>query len=517
MLRMTGRECANLFPTAGSIPDLTTSKQILRNSRTLLPPPRSRSPMKTTLGSSPRRQSSMAPRAVSSAVSSPARAASHSAVARRLDFEQEESSLQETPALSGSGRRSNRRSDIYAIELSPTHSLPEESLIQQEIAANEAADLNDVTEQSFVAQIGDETITGEETGVEATLGDEEESEIVPTPVKEPAKRGRKRKSDVMEPAVEEQPPSAKSRKRGANLAPVTEAKKKDRKVAPAPTGESRRSKRTSDMAQPEESNLDTSVDVQEDTSEQIDEPPVAPKRRGRPPTVKPATAIEKGKGKAAPAKAGKSISPSEKEDPVFKKPSKPAAKPVAKPSAKPKSKPEAQIDGKAAQIPGTEPGKPVDAYGNPLSKADIERMSTASTGSRYGRGRHLSVYREMDPDAVARVGRTGRHRVAPIDFWKNDRITYNHDGSMASIVKAPDVEPEPRAYKGTSKKGKKRMLTAVEEEEIELDPWEAGEGVLTGNYKGFDRATNFASKEIMTDRGKSQFSKTMEMDVLTIF
>ncbi|KAF2129105.1 hypothetical protein P153DRAFT_367380 [Dothidotthia symphoricarpi CBS 119687] len=489
----TGSESMDIQES--SIPDLTTSKQILRNNRTLLPPPRARSPMKTTLGSSPRRQSSMAPRASSVGLSSPVRATSHSAVARRLDFEQDESSLQETPALSGSGQRRNRPSDIYAIEQSPTHSLPEESLLQEEIAANEAAaDTDDATVESFFAQIGDETITGTEAEVEVSPEIEEEVEVVPTPVKQPAKRGRKRKSDALEPATVEEPQSAKSRKRGANPAQVTEPQKKSKKTAPAPAEKPRRSKRTSDITELEQSNLDDSTIAVEDASEQVEEPPVAPKRRGRPPKAKPAAVVEKEKKKeiVAPAKVNKNASSSEKENPVFKKP--------AKPTAKPKSKPDAQTTEKAPQAAGIEPGKAVDAYGNPLSKADIDRMSTASTGSRYGRGRHLSVYREMDPEAVARVGRTGRHRVNPIDFWKNDRITYNTDGSMASIVKAPDAEPGHKTYKSTTKKGKKRMLTAVEEEEIELDAWEAGEGILTGNYKGFDRTTNFASKEVMTDR-----------------
>lgn len=218
---------------------------------------------------------------------------------------------------------------------------------------------------------------------------------------------------------------------------------------------------------------------------------MAPKRRGRPPKAQKEQSAET----AAPAKATKKavVEPAAKEkkkekaEPVFKKPTKPIAKPKEKPVIKGK-----ENVGTMDKVSKDEAGRPVDAYGNPLSKADIEQMSTTSVGSRYGRGRHLSVFREMEPDAIARVGRTGRHRVAPIDFWKNDRINYNHDGSMQTIVKAPSPEPAQRPSTTTSKKGKKKVLV-VDEEEVELDPWEEDDGFLTGNYKDFDPANEFTS------------------------
>ncbi|KAF2633520.1 hypothetical protein BU25DRAFT_405399 [Macroventuria anomochaeta] len=482
-----------------SIPNITTSAAILRNNRTLLPPPRSRSPMKTALGSSPRRQSSMAPRGSSIGPSSPIRTTSHPAVARRLDFEEEEDpSLQETPALSGSRQRRGKRNDIYTLERSPSrpHSaVLEESELQEEITANnnEEDELPVMTEieESFIAHIGDDTVTGADA-VESLMEEETqvEEEVVPEPVQEPAKRGKKRKSDQAASVEEVSPKPTKARKRGTAAAQATEPAKKARKAATAPVAPTRRSKRVSDITEQEPSILEASgVDESAvaDASEQIEEAPVASKRRRRPPKAQKDAEVEP----AAPAKTTKKAAAKdatkEKSEPVFKKPTKPVAKPKEKPAPKGKENEKA-----TDKVSKDEAGRPVDAYGNPLSKADIEQMSITSVGSRYGRGRHLSVFREMEPEAVARVGRTGRHRVAPIDFWKNDRINYNHDGSMQTIVKAPSPEPVQRTST-YYKKGKKKTLAAVEEEEVELDPWEEDDGFLTGNYKDFDPANEFTS------------------------
>ena len=436
----------------------------------------------------------MAPRGSSVGLSSPIRATSHPVVARRLDFqeeeeeEEEEPSLQETPALSGSGQR--RRNDVYTLERSPSrpHSVVmEESELQAEINANndEENELPTLTEteESFVAQIGDDTITGADA-VESFPQEDTQAEMeeVPEPVKEPVKKGRKRKSDQTAPIEKESPKPTKSRKRGAVASPAPEPTKRGKRAAPA--APARRSKRVSDITEQEPSIIE---------SEQGKEAPVVPKRRGRPPKAQKEQSAET----AAPAKATKKavVKPAvkekekekEKAEPVFKKPTKPIAKPKEKPVIKGK-----ENVGTMDKVSKDEAGRPVDAYGNPLSKADIEQMLTTSVGSRYGRGRHLSVFREMEPDAIARVGRTGRHRVAPIDFWKNDRINYNHDGSMQTIVKAPSPEPAQRPSTMTSKKGKKKTLV-VDEEEVELDPWEEDDGFLTGNYKDFDPANEFTS------------------------
>lgn len=434
----------------------------------------------------------MAPRASSIGVSSPARAASHPAVARRLDFEQDESSLQETPALSGSGQRRGKRADVYDIPedgspLPQTSAVLEESFVQEEITANEdSVVFNGVADESSIAQIGNDTINSAEP-IEDFV-DLEESEVTPEPVTEPVKKGRKRKSDVLEPPAEDESSATKPRKRGTAFAHAPEVQRKGKKSAPAPAPASRRSKRVSDIVEQELSALDASSDIPADAA---DDAPVPPKRRGRPPRAKPDVEKEN----TIPSKTMKSAAT--KTDGAFKKPPKPAAKSKEKPTTK--SKADAKLADPAPQMIDAGNGKLVDVHGHPLSKKEIEQMSTTSVGSRYGRGRHLSVFRELEPEAVARVGRTGRHRVAPIDFWKNDRIAYDPSGSMTSIVKNQDTEPERKSYKNSGAKAKKRNLTAIEEEEVELDPWEEEDGVLVGNYRDFDPVTDVTSSDIIED------------------
>lgn len=376
----------------------------------------------------------------------------------------------------------------------------EESELQEEITANHDNDdelpIMTEVEESFVGQIGDDTVMGADAvesflQEETQLDEEEEEEVVPEPVKEPAKRGRKRKSDQAATVEDESPKPTKARKRGTATVQAPEPAKKGKKAVPTPAAPARRSKRVSDITEQELSVLEASVldeSAVDEPPEVAEEAPVAPKRRGRPPKTQKAIGAEPTAPAKTVKKAAAKHAPQHKPEPVFKKPGRPAAKPKEKPASKGKENAES-TDGATKD----DAGRPVDAYGNPLSKADIEQMSTTSVGSRYGRGRHLSVFREMEPEAVARVGRTGRHRVAPIDFWKNDRINYNHDGSMQTIVKAPSPEPIQRTST-YHKKGKKKSLAAVEEEEeVELDPWEEDDGFLTGNYKDFDPANEFTS------------------------
>ncbi|OAL55362.1 cupin domain-containing protein [Pyrenochaeta sp. DS3sAY3a] len=469
---VTGSESMEIQES--SIPDLTTSRQILRNDRTHLPPPLSRSPKKTALGSSPRRQSSMGPRAGSVPLSSPVRETSNP-TARRLKFGKKDKNSQETPTLSGSGARRGFRADVYDIpeDDSPVpqqSTILEDSLLQDEALANEDSVVINHSEDFTLAQIGDTTATEAELIEDSTNLDQ--SEVAPEPVKVPAKRGRKRKSDVLEPAPQVETSATKLRKRTA--AHASQPQKRVGKIAPASTAKARRSQRISDITEQEPSYLDTPEDTSEVPSEPVQEAPVAPKRRGRPPKS------TSGKGEA---------------DAVFKKPSKPVVKPKEKSITK--TKPAAKAKEKSPQTISEHAGKLVDAYGNPLSKEDIEQMSTTSVASRFGRGRHLSVFREMDPESIARVGKTGRHRVAPIDFWKNDRIAYDVDGSMTSVVKNQDVEPERKSTKGSGR-GRKRALAAIEEE-VELDPWEEDEGTLLGNYVDFDRMTGLPTTDVVED------------------
>ena len=151
-------------------------------------------------------------------------------------------------------------------------------------------------------------------------------------------------------------------------------------------------------------------------------------------------------------------------------------------------------------------GELVDVYGHPISKDDLDHMSTTTTGTRSGRGRHLSVFRKWEPGSAATIGRTGRHRVKPINFWANEAVSYDSAGSMRAIVNRVFEEPPPKRIK---KSGRRKMqsklvsLAAEEDDEIGIQPWEEeGEGELKGQfpglYKGYDAANKVSTDKLIT-------------------
>ncbi|KAF2118980.1 kinetochore CENP-C fungal-like protein [Lophiotrema nucula] len=450
---------------------------LLRANRPNLPPPKARSPMKTSLGSSPRRLS-VRPETRSRDTESPARPSSPPAVSRKLDFEQEGSTLQETPGniLSGSGQRRGRPRDPYSIEPSPIRatSAVQEETLQEEITASaindDSAGANGYLEESFAGGIGDDSMAGAEMPME-------ESTIEVEPVK-PTRKPRKRKSDALESDAEEKLPTRKTgRKKDAPAAepPAKKSKKSAPEPTPAAQRRSGRSKRLSELTAEEPSILEeTSKDASELAQDTPEPAPAKPRGRGRPPG-RPKAQVEK----ATPSK-------NEEESPVFKKP-KAVTKAQAKKSAKSDNKEnERQLLS----------GKLVDTLGNPLSKDEIEQMSTTSSTSRFGRGRTLSVFRQLGPDEASRsVGKTGRHRVAPLNFWKNDRVVYKKDGGMESVVVNESIEPPRSKKRGGWQKGRKRGLAPITEDEEELEEWEVSDGVIGGTYRGYDPLNNVSREE----------------------
>ncbi|KAF2736891.1 hypothetical protein EJ04DRAFT_551053 [Polyplosphaeria fusca] len=437
------------------VPSATRTNPLLRSGRTNLPPPaRARSPMKTSLGSSPRR--SVGPKTHT-------REANTLVISRRLDFEQDES-LVETPALSGSGQRRKEHRNIYSIEPSPSRAqsaLLEESL-QEEITQNEDSGLfNGYAEESFAGGVTEDSMGGAEITEDAV--EVEESAVVEEeePAPKPGKRGRKRKSDTLD-ANAEVASAAKARKRGS-------VPKRNQQVSDLskPQGRATRSRQSL------EEDLTPAADVSIDDSEQTEEVPTpAPaKKRGR-----HAAKAKADVQKAVPAKEKEK----DKHNAVFKKPM---------PPAKPKGKMNSKSVDESGEAPVLPNGKLVDTLGNPLSKDEIDQMSVTSTASRFGRGRSLSVFRQIELDEASR-GRTGRHRVAPLNFWKNERAVYDKDGDIQAVIKPEFEEPGPKKH-STKAKGRKRPLKAIEEdEEDDLEEWEREMGVIAGPFKTYDAETN---------------------------
>jgi centromere protein C len=438
--------------------------------------------------------------------SSPIHAASHPAVNRVLDFEQEESVLQNNSALSGSGQHRGSRQSIYDIEQSPSdgEGAAQEEAIFENVDMEDSAMLDGIIEESYDDDVENEANIGADAEVDVEVEETEEpeepeeTEVATEIPKPPAKRGRKRKSEAMEPPIEDDTP--RSRRRGATSAQASKTQKGKKGAAPAEEALPRRSKRVSEIFD-EESSI--SMDVSGASIVAVESPPVVAKRRGR--SLKNKAPVEPVEPVEAPAPAPKKkksskekvqqqekspeepqpIEPEEPEEHVFKKP-----KSVSKPKKKTEPKP-VEKESEQAQ----EAGKLVTVLRKPISKEDMDQMSATSTGTRYGRGRHLSIYRELEPDKVATVGQTGRHRVKPIDFWRNESIAYDWKRDMKVILRKEYEEPPPSKYKS---KGNKRKIAAIEdEEEIELEPWEAQNGTFEGLFRDYDAIAEVASDGLL--------------------
>ncbi|KAF2660210.1 hypothetical protein K491DRAFT_674981 [Lophiostoma macrostomum CBS 122681] len=491
-----------------SVPNLTPGR-LLRGNVPNLPPPKSRSPMKTTLGSSPRRQSSMGPRAQGQDEKSSGsnRAASHPAVSRRLDFEQDESSLQETPALSGSGtRRGRARRDVYELEHSPSQppdSIVEESMVQEDDTINEdSVMINGVAEESFAGVIAEDSVAGAEAEIVDTTMEAET--VVVEPVKQPAKRGRKRKSDAIATPNSDESPALLPRKRGSATAQASAAAQ-DKASSQSTTAKPRRTGKPRRVSEIIEEESSTSVDESPGASGHGKKSPVS-KPRGRPPRNRVDDSLvdsEQAEETSAPAKKRRgrpakapteeaSSANKEASQPVFKKP---------KAIAKAKSRSDATADAKARDKTADRAiGTLIDQRGAPLTKDEIEQMSTTSTSSRFGRGRSLSIFRQLAPDQVGRVPTTGRHKMEPVNWWANERARYDKEGSLKALNLKEEEEEVPRKHTSRRKaKGKKRGLGAIEEEEeeeVELEEWEKDEGVLSGTYRDWVFETELPTDQI---------------------
>jgi len=450
--------------------------------------------MKTALGSSPRRQSSVAPKSHRRSTLSPHRASSEAPVTRRLDFEQE-TSLQDTPLVNGSAERRSKRSSIYDLAPSPLpqqDTIMEESIIEEIIANGDYS----MQEDSSVAGVGDDDATAEDV-------QDEESEVMSEPVRQPAKRGRKRKSDPVDTStiggngagddVQEEDSGAisgiakahakRGRKRKSDAiessnieesVPTRSAKKSAAAAQrgkgaaqPVTKGGRGRPKKATPPTEIEPSTASARDSADEDKAigEPVEDPaPVAKRARGRPPS----------KAKAEATGATEANAAKQRKEAVFKKP-KAISKPTNKEASVKKSeRSEEQIadDGSAVLV---------DVFGRPIPRDPAkpeDAVTIASNMSRYGRGRQLlSVYRRTAAEDAPK-SRHGRPIFRPINFWANEKAVRERDGTVDAVdrwINPEPVKPAKRSRRTTVKP--KKEPTPVPE----LEEWEEDEpGCLEG-------------------------------------
>ncbi|KAF2741936.1 hypothetical protein M011DRAFT_301997 [Sporormia fimetaria CBS 119925] len=477
-----------------TIPDLTPGHR-LRNARTSLPPPRSRSPMKTSLGATPRR--SLGPR--------PSRRSESPLVRQPSPVDEDDTHTQETSALSGAGARR----DLY--DLSPSPNRQNETVDPSDLLLGRAEDsfAGGVAEDTFAGAVDtayneeDETIPQEESRVEeeeeshveaeeeSRVEEEEESRMEEEPTKQPAKRGRKRKSNGIDESLADNDSPSVRPKRTRTVKPVASASAKSKSAEATPPQKRRgrppRAARKSDTMDEGSSALQDAsiVEPSEETPAQEQ-----PKRRGRKPKAAapepveaPVEAEQSAPAKKRPGRPARAQQQEEApaDDTRFKKPMLPS-----KAKSKEKATPtKASTD--RLKIPH---GKLFNNLGNPISAESLRAESVSSSKASRRFGRSLSVYREIAPDQLPETSR-GRHRIAPAKFWENERVEYDKHGNLKRIMESDVIEEEKRHVRRGAKGRKRAKPENDEPTEDELEDWEK-KGTLAGEVFEYDPATETA-------------------------
>jgi centromere protein C len=369
--------------------------------------------------------------------------------------------------------------------------------MQEEVTAadDESAMMQLAEEDSFAGAVEAEEPIEEANGVEESLPEDETIEEI---VKQPVKRGRKRKSDALEPVAETDSQKASTRRTRGAIAQPQSAEKATKAVqpsAPKPRGRPPKAKQPTSSAEEQPSFASNAAGEPEDAAA-----PPQKKPRGRRPRNQ--TQLDEATEEAVqpeepgPSKGSRVLA---KNQPSKQGPAKAAAdqSTFKKPKAAAKSKSKAPEN--VTNLPDLSSGRFVDTFGKPLSKDDIDHRSTTTAGSRFSRAR--SIFCERKAEELGTVTRTGRRNIKPIDFWRNERAAYDMQGNLIA-VRHNEYQPEPRRTQSRSKGKKKKHAAVEEEEEEELEEWESNDGVLVGSYRDYDPTTETTSDEQL-DAGKS--------------
>ncbi|KAI9787413.1 MAG: hypothetical protein M1835_002768 [Candelina submexicana] len=453
--------------------EVLTEQRLSRTSKTLLPPPRSRSPIKTSLNSPARRQTSMGP--VSSPLKlpngTPNRASSHPAVNRRLDFSMSDvrPSVENTPSTSikrsqqetrqhdiaspmrdyGNGRKRLSGGSNVKFQPSPgkgkKRGLVQTMRLEESEDDDDEEDFNQVNEVTNGAHEYDEEPTALQDGEDSTQIQQmdEEQSLLPSSIKK----------SQLEPS--------------------------DEVAQPQPRKGHGRPKKV------------------------INSEPTAPKA-----AAASAPALKRGRGKVQPAKAVEARGSDEdgdvEDDVTNRRPAKRLrgilAEPPAQASkAKPPKPPPTQRDPKA-KITSTK-DKPAET--SKASKVSTEskekpkeKPRKAPNVVRKSAKRKSSVAESratpLEGDGL-KTTRSGRTLFKPLAFWRNEHVVYGRDDSEIPTIKEivwKDPLDEPQ-QKPRHKKSKKPVRKPEPEglDEEELEEWEVEEGIVSGPVKQWDGTT----------------------------
>ncbi|OMP86715.1 Centromere protein 3 [Diplodia seriata] len=560
-----------LRPT-GSMPepaDALTARKSLRPGRSsMFPPPMGRSPIKTALGSSPRRQSMGPPSGMRRASGAADRAVSHPAVARRLDF----GAVDEDNAKvtgSGSRNRGQPRPHVFDLPVSPargkkrTH---DESVVEDETVLEESeVAINGVGEDSPLPTGGDDDTlpmlleeTGRDTEPDESVEDSMEIPEEPQPRPSLTKsRGPVRKSlehrespasapkkKAGRPSLEyrESPASAPKKKAGrprkgqglVSAKSSSAAVPARSRTAAQPRLASKRrvtdesamdvdqsikdlsmeqTSQKEDEEEPEEKIEEEEEEEEEEEPEPVLEPELEPEPEPEfeeEPEPTPEPELPPAKKKRGRPKSGSKVDihVDEPQDPV-QLPERPAKK--AKKTAAPKKPPPSQRDPNARITSNKDnaksraKGKQKEDMPPPPLPSQPSSQPERGRSRQPSQARSLQILRQGTPfdDVGARTTRSGRISAKPVEYWRNERIEYGHDGTKKEIIRAEDVEetkrPAARA-KGRKRSGKRSESAMDEEPGMELEEWEVDPGVVQGWVNGWDEK----ARTVVNEGGRNE-------------
>ncbi|KAI1065534.1 hypothetical protein LB507_000115 [Fusarium sp. FIESC RH6] len=418
--------------------------------RNIIPLPRSRSPVKTTLLSSPRRNPNL--EHLSSPTRSPGPKERDNTVTRKIDF----------------GAKPTGRGKAVANGVNgTTHEEEEEDDEETEDAPegeDEVEDNMDLLNESLQLVDG---MGGNSSEPESEPESEAEPEPAPAPppkaTKASAKSSQERAdADSKKPGRRGRPPKAKPvEEEPVEEEPVEEEPEEQEEIIKP--GRGRPGRKPKNAAQPKEPKAPASrkrpapEEEEEEVEEQEDEAS-EPEQEQEPPrqTKKPRTEAPK------PSKPTKSV------------PSKTApTKPEAKPRGRPGRKPKAQAAADAADDVGE------------TSFAALQR------GPPLPKKRGLVSVRH-DAEEV-RTTRSGRHSFKPLSWWAGDKVVQEEEefkdvsgrdrfvlSTIKEVIRAPVEEVRSKPAKSRGRPGKAKSKAVREVETVEPEEWEIDPGVVNG-------------------------------------
>ncbi|KAH9217183.1 kinetochore CENP-C fungal-like protein [Leptodontidium sp. 2 PMI_412] len=444
-----------------------------KRTSTRLPPPRSKSPIKTFLQSPARRNPSLGP------VSSPIRgsiveprvATTSASVRRRLDFSNTSFDSNGDTVMTNGSPQKRATSELPARSAAKLTNGKLLAPFNHVSSDNIPTDQEDTgLEDIGLVNEGDsfQMVNGED-GEAPEQEREESQELEPEPQPSKKSKGKEKAVEVSAPAAKRGRPKKTAleavQEDGVDEPEAVLPKKRGRPSLDAPKSSKRKTGRPKKAVE---------ADVPEEQEPEAEaEPEERPKKRTRRSLDVPEAEAVKQTGR--PKKAAKDAN-------------------IKEPKGKEKAGTEEPAKAKA-KAPGRKPKLAT------IEEGDSPQVQRGPPMPRNNRG--LFILRRETPleGSGFQQTRSGRNSIKPVAYWKNERVEYSEDENedgvgkflmprIKEVVRAEEVyQPKRKAARSKSKAPKSKKQSAEsesEEEDINMEPWELEPGRIFGEVKNWD-------------------------------